>query len=361
MSSQDLTFSENISKARTALKNGDRHTARVLAVKAAQIDPENEEPWLILAAVSSPKASINYLNRALEINPQSSRARKGMDWAIHRLRNQPHIPGGSLPPGSSPTIPLIPVEKTTRIKPALSIWIIAFLLILIGSAIWFGSPVLSQAMENGGRGYSFAELDLSKATRTPTFTPTATSSPTATSTHTAIPTETSTPTSTATPTATYTATAEPTSTPTETPTRKPKAKKKNKVVENPTYLALPGGVGETERWIDVDLSAQRVHAMEGTNVVNSFIVSTGTWKTPTVTGTFRVYVKYRYADMSGPGYYLPDVPYVMYFYKGYGLHGTYWHNNFGTPMSHGCVNFATADAGWIFKFSSVGTVVHVHP
>ena len=45
--------------------------------------------------------------------------------------------------------------------------------------------------------------------------------------------------------------------------------------------------------------------------------------------------------MSGPGYYLPGVPYVMYFYQGYGLHGTYWHDNFGQPMSHGCVNLPT--------------------
>jgi lipoprotein-anchoring transpeptidase ErfK/SrfK len=64
--------------------------------------------------------------------------------------------------------------------------------------------------------------------------------------------------------------------------------------------------------------------------------------------------------MTGPGYYLPNVPYTMYFYGGYGLHGTYWHNNFGTPMSHGCVNLSTADSGWLFDWASVGTVVNVH-
>lgn len=47
--------------------------------------------------------------------------------------------------------------------------------------------------------------------------------------------------------------------------------------------------------------------------------------------------------MTGPGYDLPNVPYTMYFYQGYGLHGTYWHNNFGTPMSHGCVNMPTPE------------------
>ncbi|MFN3741248.1 MAG: L,D-transpeptidase [Anaerolineales bacterium] len=123
-------------------------------------------------------------------------------------------------------------------------------------------------------------------------------------------------------------------------------------------LAMTGTGGE--RWIEVDLSEQRLYAYEGETLVNSFLVSTGTWKYPTVTGTFRIYVKLRYADMSGPDYYLPDVPYVMYFYKGYGLHGTYWHNNFGTPMSHGCVNLSIPDAAWLYNWASVGTVVRVH-
>ena len=46
--------------------------------------------------------------------------------------------------------------------------------------------------------------------------------------------------------------------------------------------------------------------------------------------------------------------------EGYGLHGTYWHHNFGTPMSHGCVNLQTDDAGWLFGWASVGTLVNVH-
>jgi len=115
-----------------------------------------------------------------------------------------------------------------------------------------------------------------------------------------------------------------------------------------------------EHWIDVNLSEQRVYAYEGDTIVNSFLVSTGTWQTPTVTGEYKVWIKVRSQAMSGPGYYLPDVPFVMYFYKDYGLHGTYWHNNFGTPMSHGCVNLRTEDAEWLYNFSSVGTVVNVH-
>ena len=140
------------------------------------------------------------------------------------------------------------------------------------------------------------------------------------------------------------------------------------VVDTPTSAYVPpkeappvadGGNGGG-RWIDVNLSTQSVYAYEGDTVVNSFVVSTGTWLTPTVTGKYKIWIKLRSASMSGPGYYLPNVPYIMYFYKSYGLHGTYWHNNFGTPMSHGCVNLRTSDAEWLFNWASVGTVVNVH-
>lgn len=138
------------------------------------------------------------------------------------------------------------------------------------------------------------------------------------------------------------------------------------VVENtPTNEYTPpeeqlASVGDGVRWIDVDLTNQRVYAYEGDVVVNSFIVSTGTWLTPTVTGKYKIYVKVRMQDMRGPGYHLRDVPYVMFFHGDYGLHGTYWHNNFGTPMSRGCVNLTIDDAAWLFNWASVGTVVNVH-
>jgi lipoprotein-anchoring transpeptidase ErfK/SrfK len=119
-------------------------------------------------------------------------------------------------------------------------------------------------------------------------------------------------------------------------------------------------VGGNVRWIDVDLSQQRLTAYEGQKVVRTVLVSTGLSQTPTPVGRFRIYVKYRYDDMSGPDYYLADVPYVMYFYRGYGLHGTYWHDNFGQPMSHGCVNLPTSEAAWLFEWASLGTLVNIH-
>jgi lipoprotein-anchoring transpeptidase ErfK/SrfK len=158
--------------------------------------------------------------------------------------------------------------------------------------------------------------------------------------------------------------------PTPEPTETPASLAMEIIPPTPTSAYVPptyspprqvyASSGNGARWIDVDLTHQRVYAYEGDVVVNSFVVSTGTWRTPTVTGKYKVYVKYRSANMSGPGYFLPDVPYIMYFHKGYGLHGTYWHNNFGTPMSHGCVNLSIPDAEWLYNWASVGTVVNVH-
>jgi lipoprotein-anchoring transpeptidase ErfK/SrfK len=106
-----------------------------------------------------------------------------------------------------------------------------------------------------------------------------------------------------------------------------------------------------EKWIDVDLSEQRVVAYQGTRPVRAFIVSTGLPRTPTVQGEFRIRMKVRAQTMSGPGYYLPNVEWVQYFYDEYSFHGTYWHNKFGQPMSHGCVNMTNDDARWLFDWA----------
>jgi len=115
--------------------------------------------------------------------------------------------------------------------------------------------------------------------------------------------------------------------------------------------------------IEIDLSNQRLYAYEGDRMVYNFLVSTGKWgRTPT--GSFRIWIKLRYCKMEGGSkvlrtyYYLPNVPYVMYFYnaaiprwRGYGIHGTYWHNNFGHTMSHGCINMKTEEAGLLYYWA----------
>jgi lipoprotein-anchoring transpeptidase ErfK/SrfK len=114
------------------------------------------------------------------------------------------------------------------------------------------------------------------------------------------------------------------------------------------------------RWIDVDLTAQTLTAYEGRTALRATSISTGRSHTPTPVGIYRIYVKFRFDDMRGPGYYLRDVPYTMYFHRGYGIHGTYWHSNFGQQMSHGCVNLPTAEAKWLFNWAEVGTPVSIH-
>ncbi|MEK7572116.1 MAG: L,D-transpeptidase [Patescibacteria group bacterium] len=116
--------------------------------------------------------------------------------------------------------------------------------------------------------------------------------------------------------------------------------------------------------IYVDLSKQRLYAFEGTRLVYDFPVSTGKWN-HTPTGDFRIWVWLRYTRMAGGDpaqgtyYNLPNVPYTMYYYNestpktwGYSLHGAYWHNNFGVPMSHGCTNMRIEDAGKIFYWTN---------
>lgn len=114
-----------------------------------------------------------------------------------------------------------------------------------------------------------------------------------------------------------------------------------------------------KRWIQVDLSRQRLIAWEGNKAVFGVIVSTGKKSTPTPTGVFNIYTKLKKTRMKGEDYDVKDVPHTMYYQGGYGIHGAYWHNNFGTPVSHGCVNLAPNQAKKLFNWASVGTTVVV--
>jgi lipoprotein-anchoring transpeptidase ErfK/SrfK len=105
------------------------------------------------------------------------------------------------------------------------------------------------------------------------------------------------------------------------------------------------------KWIRVDLSEQIVVAYEGRTPVRAFIVSSGLPRTPTVLGEFRIKTKVVAQTMSGENYNLPNVQWVQYFYQDYSFHGTYWHNKFGQPMSHGCLNMTNADAKWLFDWA----------
>ncbi len=380
MSSEPSQVSQAIQNARDALRRGEQSEARRWAEQAARLAPETEDPWLLLAAVSKPRAALEYASRALVINPQSARARKAVDWARNRLgADAPASRTASLTYDVQPPARRAASQapkKTTRRSPIYPILLFGFGCLVVIFAFWSAanSPAVASILNTNNdplptptlEAY-FAQAEFAKPTYTPEWTPTSTLPPTITFT----------PVPTFTPTLEFTFTPRPTDTPlpTETPglmeaaivpdTATPIVPPTRPYVA-PTQVAnvpLGGGSSGTSygvRWIDVNLSQQMVYAYEGDVVVNSFLASTGVAATPTVTGSYKIYVKYRFTDMSGPGYYLPDVPYVMYFYKGYGIHGTYWHNNFGTPMSRGCVNLSIPDAGWLFDWASVGTTVNVH-
>jgi lipoprotein-anchoring transpeptidase ErfK/SrfK len=127
----------------------------------------------------------------------------------------------------------------------------------------------------------------------------------------------------------------------------------------PTAADAPPAPTAAGRAIVVSTGDQRIYAYENGQLVRSHLVSTGRAETPTVLGDYNIYVKYVADDMSGPDYFLPQVPYTMYFYQGYAIHGTYWHNSFGRPMSHGCVNLPADESAWWFSFADVGTLVRV--
>ncbi|HEY3235417.1 MAG TPA: L,D-transpeptidase [Polyangiaceae bacterium] len=151
--------------------------------------------------------------------------------------------------------------------------------------------------------------------------------------------------------------------------------------------SFPSFATGTRKWIDISIRHQTLVAYVGEHPVYATLVSTGraglldpekTESTPR--GTFMVHAKHVSATMDGEedksdSFNLRDVPFVQYFHKGYALHGTYWHDDFGKVRSHGCVNLAPQDAAWLFEWTDPsvppdwhgvinlerGTVVYVRP
>jgi len=122
------------------------------------------------------------------------------------------------------------------------------------------------------------------------------------------------------------------------------------------FTHAPPGVEPGERWFDVDLDAQVLVAYEGERPVYATLVSSGKPGTDTPEGLYRVWIKFAEADMTGNGtagndtYRVATVPWTMFFQDDYALHTAYWHDRFGEPMSHGCINLSPRDAralyGW---------------
>lgn len=126
-----------------------------------------------------------------------------------------------------------------------------------------------------------------------------------------------------------------------------------------TTRAMQNLKKSNKRWLEVNVTTQRLIAWEGNKPVYAVIVSTGKYATPTPTGVFAIQSKIRSARMQGDDYDVPNVPYTMFYDGNYAIHGAYWHNRFGTPVSHGCVNVAPDKASWFYRWASVGTPVVV--
>jgi hypothetical protein len=133
-------------------------------------------------------------------------------------------------------------------------------------------------------------------------------------------------------------------------------------VRAPRPAPVPGEAAPNERWIDVDIENQVLTAYEGETAVFATLVSTGKGKGKSILatplGTHRIWVKLLSSDMdnledeeASRYYAIQDVPWVMFFEKGYGLHGTFWHRSFGRVRSHGCVNLTPIDAERLFNWT----------
>ncbi|MBI4510239.1 MAG: L,D-transpeptidase [Deltaproteobacteria bacterium] len=119
----------------------------------------------------------------------------------------------------------------------------------------------------------------------------------------------------------------------------------------------PAGLLGVERWLDVDLDEQVLVAYEGTMPVYATMVSTGNPRWPTAPGIYRIWIKFAETDMNGQmgdeqPYSVATVPWTMFFAKDLAFHTAYWHDRFGEPRSHGCVNLSPKDARALYFWAT---------
>jgi len=348
-----------------AHKAGDNQTARLHFQKALREDTTNIAALLWLAYITTDfDRQLFLLQRVLQLDPKNERAKRGVKWVEQQKAKAAAASieadagkGAGFAAVSLNTLKerigdnelkekaqkgIIAQRARRRVSPLTLALLLLLGVALIGIGVWR---------------LAFVKPPVSLAALAPSATPTliaqtvavetleraadATAAAASSDALAAAPTSTPTP-----PTATNTPI--PTNTPVPpTPTPSP-------TLGPPTPTPIPLAhqpESADEKWIEVDLSEQNLIAWEGATPVMNFTVSTGLPNTPTVQGEFHIYEKLTATRMAGPGYDLPGVPHTMYFYGGYALHGAYWHNNFGHPMSHGCINLSLPDAEALFNWA----------
>lgn len=118
-----------------------------------------------------------------------------------------------------------------------------------------------------------------------------------------------------------------------------------------------------ERWIEVDVSEQAVYVWENGEIIRTMLTSSGLPQHESSRGTFRINSHVVMQDMGcvpGYDYCTKDVKWVMYYNGDEAFHGTWWHENFGQKMSHGCMNLSEGNAKWLWDWAPIGTEVWVH-
>jgi lipoprotein-anchoring transpeptidase ErfK/SrfK len=407
-------FSQAIQKAQEAFRQGDKRSVHHWAETAASLHPEAEDPWLLLAAIGSPRASVAYLQRALQANPTSQRAQKGMQWALNRVREeearlatqkasvqsiaaiqlsyvaeedptptQPVHPVPSLA-GTQPTRLRQKTEITqpVRAKPApktaetvhrlspLSIGVLVFACLAVAAFVFIDITPASafinslSAPRAGSAGWSQALVQKPAQFSEPAFTPTPSAvavvddsvvQPTGTPfpTITVAPTETATPETSPTPMATDIQVPSPTPLPTDTSAPLPESQPSNPYTGS--------------KYILVDISEQHLYAYDGDTLVYSFVASTG-MRGATRVGTFSVLDKIPNAYGSTWNIWMPD--WLGIYYSGSlenGIHSLpilpggqrLWAGYLGTPISYGCVVLGIDESRQLYDWADIGTPVTI--
>lgn len=353
MTSNTISPNHAVQQASAAFHRGDRRAARQWAQLAISLAPYNEEPWLILAAISTPQASMGYIRQALNLNPQSERALRAWRWAqgrlAHQIDQQTEQPKAQIVAPVTVRSAAVPPASVQPKPEATGGWVWALVstgvvaLIFITAlllTLWPGNvsralallqsdtvPTLTSPATGHANGPAWSTAQISKPPRTPTAPPaTATSIPTATPTPTALPTD-----SPATP------------------------------------VSSTGQVPSNGKYIYVSISEQHLYAYQDNKLVYSFVASTG-MNNATRTGTFQVLDKIPNAYGSTWDLWMPN--WMGIYYSGTlenGIHALpilsngvqLWGGYLGTPISYGCVVIGVEEAQMLYDWAEVGTTVEI--
>jgi len=387
------TAIEAIYHAQEAFRRGDKHAARQWAEQAVALDPNQEDAWLLLAAVSSPRASVLCLQRALEIHPGSERAQKGMEWALKRVletesrhetvvatqpvrlaaSTQP-VKTGHLPAVTQPLGAAQPALKreAARDRFGLPAILTTMACLLIAITVFISATpakaFLNSLIEAPQGSVSWAAAQVPKSFPSPTLLPSALATSVTDADF-------------ATQGPVFTQAAEATRTATPVPTEpvalelSPTPMPTDMVIEAsptplPTDTPPPGQPApnyDSGKLILVDISEQHLYAYENGALVFSFVASTG-MRGGTRVGTFSVLDKIPNAYGSTWDIWMPN--WLGIYWSGSlenGIHALpilpngqrLWAGYLGTPISYGCVVLGTYESELLYNWAEIGTVVEI--